>query len=144
MWIVVFSSLIILIDQITKFLVRNNLLESQQINIIANLLSLRFIKNEGAAFGILEGQRHFFIIVTFFFFALLYYLYKKELSDNLSSKLALIFLIGGSIGNLIDRISYHYVIDFIAVANFPVFNVADIFIFFGIILLLFNLLFREN
>ncbi|ADQ15018.1 signal peptidase II [Halanaerobium hydrogeniformans] len=144
MWIAIFSSLIIFLDQITKFLIRNHLIEYQEINIITEFLSLRFIKNKGAAFGILEGQRYFFIIVTFLFYILIYYLYKKELSDHWTAKSALIFLLGGSVGNLIDRIAFHYVIDFIAIANFPVFNFADIFIFFGILLLLINLLFIEN
>ena len=144
MWIAIFSSLIIFLDQISKFLIRNNLTEYQEINIIKNFLSLRFIKNEGAAFGILVGQRQFFIIITFLFFCLIFYLYKNELSDRWTAKLALIFLLGGSIGNLIDRISFHYVIDFIAVANFPVFNIADIFIFLGVIILLINLLFLED
>lgn len=149
MLILLFSSIIIIIDQISKFIIRGNLSEYQTIKILGSRFYFTFIKNRGAAFGILNGQRLFFIIITIFFLIFIIYLYKKELPANIISKLAVIFLVGGSVSNLIDRIIFHYVTDFIAfdILDFyrlPVINIADIFIFFGVVFLIFELFFLEN
>lgn len=144
MLIIFFSSLIIIFDQITKFIIRNKLAEYQQFKIINDYLYFTFIKNRGAAFGILKNQRLLFILVTLSFIFFLVYLYQKELKKTLIDKLTLIALLGGSIANLIDRIFLHYVTDFIALDiipfyKFPVINIADIFISLGIICLIFRL-----
>ncbi|MFW6280693.1 MAG: signal peptidase II [Halanaerobium sp.] len=140
MIILLFSSLIIFIDQLSKFIIRNMLLEGESIEIITNILSLKYLKNRGAAFGILEGQRYFFIIITFLFFIFILYLYISELKKNKITDIIIIFLLGGSISNLIDRILFTYVTDFIAVYNFPVINFADIFISLGVVLLMYQLI----
>ncbi len=146
MSIILLSAIIIILDQVSKFIIRNNFLEYQRYKLIGDYFYLTFIKNRGAAFGILSGQRTFFIIITiaFIFFAI--YIYQKELPKNLLSKFAVSFLLGGSIANLIDRVLKHYVTDFIAFDllsfyKLPVINIADIFIFFGVVLLIYELLF---
>lgn len=149
MIILLFSSFIIILDQIAKFIIRNNLSQNQQFEIINNHFYFTFIKNKGAAFGILQNQRLFFIIVTIIFIFFLIYLYKSFFRKNIITKIALIFLLGGSTGNLIDRVLFHYVTDFIALDifdfyKFPIINIADIFIFFGVLLLVFQLLFRAE
>jgi signal peptidase II len=146
MLITILASLIIIIDQITKYLIRTNLILFEKINIIDDYFYFTFVKNRGAAFGIMQGQRIFFIAVTLFFLIFILYLYQKELTQNLFSKIAVSFLIGGSIANLIDRVTLHYVTDFIAVDiipfyQFPVINIADVFVFCGVFLLIFELLF---
>lgn len=140
MIILLFSSLIIFIDQLSKYIIRNMLLEGESIDLITNLLSLRYLKNRGAAFGILKGQRYFFIIVTFLFFIFLLYIYINELKKNRITDITIIFLVGGSISNLIDRIFFTYVTDFIALHNFPVINFADIFISLGVVFLMYQLI----
>ncbi len=140
MSILLYSSIIIFIDQLSKFLIRNKLLEGESIGLITDIFSIIYIKNRGAAFGILEGQRYFFIVITFIFLFFLIYLYIYELKKNKLTYITMIFLIGGSTANLIDRILFTYVIDFIAVYNFPVINIADIFIFIGIFLLIYQLI----
>src|SRR6056297_1736850 len=149
MYIVVFSLLIIFVDQLSKFLIRSNFYQSQRLSIIEDYFYLTFVKNRGAAFGILEGQRSFFILTTIFFLVFIIYLYKKELPKIFVAKIAIIFLLGGSIANLIDRIIFHYVTDFIAfdILDFyqlPVINIADIFIFFGVLILIYQLLFLAD
>ena len=146
MLITIFSSMIIIIDQITKYLIRTNLALFEKIKIIDDYFYFTFVKNRGAAFGIMQGKRIFFIAITLFFLVFIIYLYHKELPQNLLSKTAVSFLIGGSIANLIDRVKLHYVTDFIAVDilpfyQFPVINIADIFVFCGVFLLIFELLF---
>lgn len=149
MYIAIFSMLIILIDQLSKFLIRSNFYQSQRLSIIRDYLYLTFVKNRGAAFGILNGQRVFFILITVFFLLFIIYIYKNELPKTAGTKIVLIFLLGGSTANLIDRVVLHYVTDFIAFDLFdfyqlPVINIADIFIFFGVVILIYQLLFSED
>src|SRR6056297_762509 len=149
MYIVVFSLLIIFVDQLSKFLIRSNFYQSQRLSIIEDYFYLTFVKNRGAAFGILSGQRIFFIIITVFFLIFIIYLYKNELPQTALAKTAVIFLLGGSTANLIDRMLLHYVTDFIAFDLFdfyqlPVINIADIFIFFGVVILIYQLIFSVD
>lgn len=153
MIVIFYSSIIIILDQITKFIIRNNLSLYQRVKIIEDYFYFTFVKNTGAAFGILKNQRLFFIIVTILFIIFLTYFYQKKFKKSLLTKSAVIFLLGGSTANLIDRIIFHYVTDFIAVDlfsfyKFPVINIADIFIFLGMLILIFNLsrstLFDQN
>lgn len=149
MYIVIFSTAIILIDQLSKYFIRSNFVQFEKLFLIRNYFYLTFVKNKGAAFGILSGQRIFFILITVLFLIFIIYLYKKELPDTISVRVALIFLLGGSIGNLIDRILLHYVTDFIALDLFdfyqlPVINIADIFIFFGVLILIYQLIFSAD
>ena len=140
MYIVIFSILIIIVDQLSKYLIRSTFIQSQSLSIIGDYLHLTFVKNKGAAFGILAGQRSFFILVTVFFLIFIIYLYQNELPQTNLVRIAVTFLLGGSIANLIDRVFLHYVTDFIALNLFdfcqlPVINVADIFIFSGVLIL---------
>ena len=149
MSITIFSILIILIDQLSKFLIRSNFAQSQKLLIIGEYFYLTFVKNKGAAFGILRGQRIFFILITIFFLIFIFYIYKNELRQTTAAKISVIFLLGGSIGNLIDRVFFHYVTDFIAFDLFdfyrlPVINIADIFIFFGVNILIYQLIFSTD
>lgn len=149
MLIVAFSIVIIFIDQLSKFLIRSNFHQSHQLSIIGDYLYLTFVKNRGAAFGILKGQRSFFILITVFLLIFIIYIYQNELKQTAAVKAAIGFLLGGSIANLIDRLLLHYVTDFIAFNLFdfyqlPVVNIADIFIFFGVLILIYNLLFSAD
>lgn len=132
----------LIIDQIVKILVSNYLILGQTIKIINNFFYLTYVQNTGAAFSILIGYRYILIIITLIF---LYYLYKYLKKQTNSSKLAILsqgLLLGGIIGNLIDRIIYGYVIDYLDFMifnyNFPIFNLADTFIVIGCIILVIN------
>ena len=124
---------IVAFDQITKILT-SSLFELGEIkNIIPQVLSFTYIRNEGAAFGILQGARVFFIIVTLAVIlgALVYVIKTKP--KSLLEKWALCLMAGGAVGNLIDRAIFGYVRDFILVEfiDFPVFNIADCFVCIG-------------
>lgn len=132
----------LIIDQIVKILVSNYLILGQTTKIINNFFYLTYVQNTGAAFSILIGYRYILIIITLIF---LYYLYKDTKKQTNPNKLAILshgLLLGGIIGNLIDRITYGYVIDYLDFMifnyNFPIFNLADTFIVIGCIILVIN------
>ena len=137
-YFILLSILIILFDQYTKNIIIINYKSIINTNLI--LFSLDYVKNYGAAFNILSGSRVFLstisIIITLF---LIYFiLYKKNINNlNLFSYS---FILGGTIGNGIDRITKGYVIDFINLnfINFPVFNIADISINIGLIFIIYR------
>ena len=137
--IISYSFILVLIDQIIKVVVSNM---KNNIVIIKNFFSLTYIENTGAAFSILESKRIFLIIIGI---GALYLIYKFLIKDKkLTPPETLIYslLIGGIVGNLIDRIIYGYVIDYLEFILFnhymPIFNFADICIVIGTILFLFE------
>ena len=131
--------LLILFDQGIKLLVLKTIVDKPVI-IIDNFLKFIFVKNTGAAFGFLGNSTNILVILTVM---LLYYLI-NEIRRNIDSKLPIVSLsliISGAIGNLIDRLFRGYVIDYISFTLFKremaIFNAADIFITFGVILLMY-------
>ena len=141
---------IILADQITKYLALTKLVNKKPIVLIENLLELHFVKNYGAAFGIMQNQRVFFIVITTIVLLVMsiYMIQKRNKLTNIV-KVAIGFLLGGALGNLIDRVKLGYVIDFIKVDlgklyDFPVFNVADIFIVIGTGLLILIIIYDNH
>lgn len=137
--------LIAIADFATKYLAVS-FLKAGEIELIKNVLYLNYTQNRGAAFGILQNQRWIFITITIIVIAaiIFYILIKKPESRMFLISLAMIS--GGGIGNLIDRISLSYVIDFIdfRIINFPVFNVADIFVTLGAALMFLYIIFFEG
>lgn len=133
----IITFIVLLIDRISKIIVMN-FLDNKLVHVIKNFFYLTYVKNDGAAFSILSNQRLFLILISLVASVLLYLYVKKYNKTNLGYS----FLMGGIIGNLIDRILYSFVIDFIGVIifnyNFPIFNFADSFIVIGAIMLLFE------
>jgi len=130
------SIFIVLIDQYTKYLMSYNY--KLFINKDLLLFKLDFVKNYGAAFNILSGSRIFLSLISILFSILIIYLILRKNTLNLFDLYSYSFILGGTIGNGIDRIYRGFVVDFINlnVINFPVFNIADIsinicFIFFS-------------
>ena len=137
---ILLSSFIILSDQLTKHII--DIYHTSYINSDLLFFSIDYVKNYGAAFNILNGSRIFLstisTIITLF---LIYFiLYKKNLSNI--DLYSYTFILGGTIGNGIDRITKGYVIDFINLnfIDFPVFNIADISINIGFIFILYGLI----
>ena len=137
------SFFIVLIDQFTKYLMFYN--KKLFINQDFLLFKLDFVKNYGAAFNIFSGSRIFLSLISIFFSILLIYLIFRKNNLNSFDLYSYSFILGGTIGNGIDRIFKGYVIDFINlnIINFPVFNIADISINIGFIFLLYNI-FKNN
>ena len=133
------SIFIILIDQFTKYLMFYN--NKLFINKDFLLFKLDFVKNYGAAFNILSGSRIFLSFISIIFSLLLIYLILRKNNLNQLDYFAYSFILGGTIGNGIDRILKGFVIDFINlnIINFPVFNIADISINVGFIFLLYRI-----
>ena len=137
------SLFIFFIDQFTKYLMLNNY--KIFINKDFLLFRLDFVKNFGAAFNIFSGSRIFLSFISIIFSILLIYLILRKNTLNLSELFSYSFILGGTIGNGMDRILKGYVIDFINlnIINFPVFNIADISINIGFIFLVYNI-FKNN
>ena len=137
------SILIVLIDQFTKYLMFYN--KKLFINKDFLLFKLDFVKNYGAAFNIFSGSRIFLSLISILFSILLIYLIFWKNTLNSFDLYSYSFILGGTVGNGIDRIYKGFVVDFINlnIINFPVFNIADISINIGFILLLYNI-FKNN
>ena len=133
------SFFIILIDQFTKYLMFYNY--KLFINNDFLLFKLDFVKNYGAAFNIFSGNRIFLSLISIIFSILLIYLILRKNTSNSIDLYTYSFILGGTIGNGMDRILKGYVIDFINlnIINFPVFNIADISINIGFIFLLYRI-----
>lgn len=138
--IIIISSIILLLDQILKQLVINQISYQQTINIIPNFFYLTYVKNTGGAWSILSGNTYLLLIIGLIAIGvLIYYLFKKE-NFSLLEVISFSLLIGGIIGNFLDRLIYQAVIDYIGfiLGNyyFPVFNLADICIVIGTLILI--------
>jgi signal peptidase II len=125
------------------------LMGSSPIVIIKDHFELRYVQNYGAAFGILQQKRIFFIIITTIVILLIIlYLYKNYNVLSNFAKFSITLFLSGAIGNFIDRLRLGYVIDFLRVNliksyDFPVFNMADVFIVVGTALIVFVVLFDK-
>lgn len=142
---IVIIIILIIIDQITKYIARHSL-ENNSVVIIKNFFNLTLVKNTGGAWGFLAGKLWLFIITTLIALGGMFYFFKDfDLKTNTLFSIALCLLIAGAIGNFIDRLFIGYVTDFLDFKifgyDFPVFNVADICITLGVITLLIKLLF---
>lgn len=139
------SVLVAAIDYIIKILVINNLKPISEVVVIPGLFYLRYVENRGAAFGMLSDARWIFIVFTIvIIIALIYYLFKKRVKSKLFN-ISAILIIGGGIGNLIDRIFYGYVVDYLSVSFFPpVCNFADYCITVGAGLMVIFLIFFSD
>jgi signal peptidase II len=132
-------------DQLTKQWVLRVLKPHGPIPLIPGVLELSYVENRGAAFGILQNKQWFFIAITLLILALMLWIYPRipDQGRFLPLRLIAVFIVSGALGNMIDRISRGYVVDFIyfKLIDFPVFNVADIYVTCSAFVLAFLLLF---
>ena len=142
----VIAGLIVVFDQLTKHWISQGFLVGESKPIIPGVFQLTHIKNTGASWGMFSGARIAFILLTFLFLAALLIWYIRKRPTNRLLLLALSLITGGAIGNLIDRMIAGQVTDFLdfCLIHFPVFNVADIAITVGAILLFIYLLFHSE
>ncbi|ETI66132.1 lipoprotein signal peptidase [Neobacillus vireti LMG 21834] len=139
---------VILLDQGTKWLIVHNMHQGESITIIDNVLYITSHRNQGAAWGILQGQMWLFYVITIVVIAaIMYYIYKAAKGKRLLG-VSLAFMLGGAIGNFIDRVIHKEVVDFIHTYifgyNFPVFNIADSALVIGVIMLMIQMLRDER
>lgn len=150
-WILI-SVLIVALDQITKVLIRRMFEPYREVNVIKNFFSLTYVKNEGIAFGAFSkfgfASKIIIIVLTLTLIVLTVTLLLKGVVYRNLGVISLAMIIGGGIGNLIDRVFIHFVTDFFAFTffgkDFAVFNVADIFVTVGTALFVLYFLFFEK
>lgn len=135
---------IIIIDQLAKYYVQTNMSLGNSIPVIDKVFHITYILNPGAAFGILENQTAFFIAVALVMFAAVFYYYPRIPAQFFLLRLGIGLMIGGAIGNLIDRIKSGSVVDFFDFRIWPVFNIADIAIVTGVSCIIFHILYLAN
>lgn len=131
----------LILDRLTKILATKNFINNP---IKGPLFNLTYLENRGAAFGMLQDKRLFFLIITVaIVFYLLFYFYKSYKTNPKILNVALAMIISGALGNFYDRLVNGYVVDFIefSFVNFPVFNIADIFVTLGCALMIIYIVF---
>jgi len=133
-----FAALVVILDRITKWLVVTRMKPLESIPLIPGVFHLTYVRNPGAAFGVLAYRRDFFLIVTALVIASVLYYSKYVSKDQVFLRASLGLQLGGAIGNLIDRLRSGLVVDFLDFRVWPVFNVADsaIVVGTGVVILL--------
>ncbi|MCH4191230.1 MAG: signal peptidase II [Butyrivibrio sp.] len=129
---IILMIILVLFDQFTKYLAVLQLKDQPAVPIIKGVLELNYLENKGAAFGMLQNQKFFFILIAImimFIIAYVIYLLPDDKKYNIMHIL-LVMVCSGACGNMIDRLANNYVVDFIyfVLINFPIFNVADIYV----------------
>lgn len=123
---------LVLLDQYSKYLAVVNLKGNEPFVILKDIFQLEYLENSGAAFGILQNQRIFFYLCAILIVGVVFYFYYKVPMEKkfLPLRICGVFLLSGALGNLIDRARLSYVVDFFyfKLIDFPVFNVADIYV----------------
>jgi len=145
---------VFVLDQATKWIIKVRLDLYETIPVLGDFFSITSIRNRGAAFGILQGQQAFFILITIVFLAgISWYLYRMVKERKTASAVGLSMLLGGAVGNFLDRARYGEVVDFFQLHFrfsvfgldvdyiYPIFNVADIGIVLGAIVVLIHTVF---
>lgn len=129
--------LVVILDWVTKKAVSGSMALYESFPVIKNVFNITYVKNTGASFGMLSGARWFFVALTVFLIAtIIFYIIENKITSKLFM-LSASFVIGGGIGNLIDRVMTGAVVDFFdfCLINFAIFNVADCFVVVGVILM---------
>lgn len=132
--------LLFALDQLFKQLVQKFMHFGQSIPLFNNVVKLTYVRNTGAAFSMFVGFSPYLAVVGLIVTAVVIYYHYRVPANNILMQLGLSCLLGGSIGNLADRLVRHYVIDYVDITIWPVFNFADIMINLGVLLIALNYL----
>jgi len=136
MWLFIVSSTVVLLDQLAKRLISDKLQFNESIKVIDGFFNLTLVHNPGAAFGLFPHHKHLFIVFSIVTAATIFFIYLKYARNNTNIQILLGLILGGAIGNLIDRLYLGYVVDFLDFYLFsyhwPAFNIADSSICIGV------------
>ncbi len=139
MWVYVLAIIVIIFDQISKALIVSRMALGESIEMIENVFYITSHRNTGAAWGIFAGQMTFFYIITVIVVAFIIYYIQKYAKDSKTLGVGLGLVLGGAIGNFIDRLFRKEVVDFfdiyIGTYDYPIFNIADSALVTGVILI---------
>ncbi|MBI3321491.1 MAG: signal peptidase II [Candidatus Omnitrophica bacterium] len=130
------SALTLVADQLSKSLILTSFAPGESLPVIPGLLHLTYVQNTGAAFGLLKGQQTLFIVLSLAVVAWILYEFVRRPLTTSSIVWGCALILGGALGNLVDRLRLGYVVDFIDLRVWPVFNVGDSAITIGVALLL--------
>lgn len=148
MFYYIIALFVMILDQLTKWLIVKNLQIGESIEIIENFLYITSHRNRGAAWGILQGQMWFFYVITIVVIIGIVIYIQKAVKGKWLMGVSLGLMLGGAIGNFIDRVFRKEVVDFINTYifgyDFPVFNIADSALVIGVILLMIQMLKEER
>lgn len=138
MRVIVIALLTLLLDQSSKYMIRQGFGMGESVPLIPGVFHITYIVNRGAAFGILENQRWFFLAIVVALFILFFLFYKRLPIHTIYGTYGSGLLLGGALGNAIDRFYLKGVTDFFDFRIWPIFNFADIGIVLGVCLLVFS------
>ena len=137
--------ILVIADKLTKHLAVVRLKNQAAYNLINGILEFNYLENRGAAFGVLQNQKYFFVFVALIFIGVIVFVLIKVPTQKkyYSLNILLVMIAAGAVGNMIDRVRYDYVVDFIYLVciQFPIFNVADIYVTTATVILVFQILF---
>ena len=139
--------LVIILDQWSKGLIRRNLVLGEEIYpipFLAPFFRFTYWQNTGAAFGMFQNANILLLTLAVIIAAAVIWYYHRAVDEPLLYRVSLGLILGGALGNMIDRVQLGFVTDFIAVGRFPVFNVADSSVTVGVVLMLLGLLLQEH
>ena len=138
---------LVIIDQLTKLQIENNFFIGETIPVISDFFHITYVQNRGIAFGVFQGKINIISIVTILAVIIfIVYFFKIFKKSNFLEKLSYMFIIAGALGNIIDRIFRGYVVDMLDFRGIwaYVFNMADVYINFGVILVLIEILLKSK
>ena len=153
LWLVAAVAVVTALDQYTKRLAVAQLKSGRTVDVIKSVFQLRYVENPGAAWGFLSGATEsfrapFFVAVSLLAIAFILYFYRKVETDQKVMLVSLSMILGGAVGNFIDRLRHNFVVDFIDWYwkdwHWPTFNVADSAISLGVILMVWTMIFGEE
>ncbi len=139
---IIIGVIFVFIDQLIKHMVLNNYMLGHSMSVIEDFLYITYLKNTGIAFGLFKNNNIFMIIVISIIVILLLFFYYREKNKSLALSISVMFLVSGAIGNLIDRIIYGFIVDYINFTFWPAFNLADSLVVIGSFLLGFYIIFH--
>lgn len=129
------AAVVYIIDRFTKSMIVGSVSQGESLRAIPNIFHITLVLNKGTAFGLFKTQEPFFVLLSLFVISfIILYVWKNKLRD-VTLSIALGLILGGAVGNLIDRIRFGYVIDFLDFRIWPVFNIADSAITIGLAIL---------
>lgn len=139
---IILSAVFVIIDQLIKVVVVDHLKPVGTVTLIPNILNLTFVQNPGAAFGMLKNQIWLLVAITVLVSAVIIFLLFAYQDHTFFSYAASVLIIAGGLGNMIDRVYYNYVVDYISFSFFPpVFNFADCCVTIGCVFLIIHIIF---
>ncbi|MBI4974338.1 MAG: signal peptidase II [Candidatus Omnitrophica bacterium] len=138
------ASVVLVLDRLTKYVVMKTLSQGQSIKVVPGIFHISLVLNKGSAFGLFKGQRLLFVSLSILaVFFIISYIW-RNIRQYSSISFALGLILAGAIGNLIDRLAFGYVIDFLDFRIWPVFNIADSAIPIGTMIFIWKILKRKR